>query len=249
MNDQPIGVKVRGLGHRFGSVTALEDVTCELRRGKVTGLVGRNGAGKTTLLSLIAGLHHVQQGEIRADGKQVWENAAVTSQICLMREKGGIWEDAKTRETLMLMADLRPNWDVDYCLQLLDRFEVRLKGKPEQLSSGKRAALGVAIGLASRAPLTIFDEVYHGMDAVARRMFYEELMAEYAARPRTIVISSHLLDEVEDLMEDVIVLHRGSVALTGEADVVRAKYSKEDSLASLTDVLIAVSGRSEGAEQ
>lgn len=238
----PLGVEIRDVTHRFGEVTALDRASAVIRPGTITGLVGRNGAGKTTLLGLVTGLRSVQSGTLLVDGESPWENAEITTQICLMREKGGVFEDSKTKETLALMEDLRPNWDKDYCHELLDRFEVRIKGKPEQLSRGKRSALSVAIALASRAPLTMVDEVYLGMDAVARRMFYDEMMADYVKHPRTIILSSHLLDEVEDLMEDVIVIHGGRVAACGETDTVRQQYSRNGNLASLTDVLIAVSG-------
>lgn len=101
--------------------------------------------------------------------------------------------------------------------------------------------LGAVIALASRAEVTLLDEVYLGMDAVARRMFYDELMADYVAHPRTIVLSSHLLDEVEDLLEDVIILDRGRVVAAGDADTVRQQHSTGDHVASLTDVLIRLS--------
>ncbi|MDO5494191.1 MAG: ABC transporter ATP-binding protein [bacterium] len=248
MTTAPIGFEFENLVHRFGDVTALENATATVRPGTITGLVGRNGAGKTTLLGLAAALRPVQKGRLLVGGQPPWENAEITTQVCLMREKGGVFEDMKTRETLSWMADLRPNWDGEYARQLLDLFEVRIKGKPEQLSRGKRSALSVAIALASRAPLTMVDEVYLGMDAVARRMFYDQMMADYVAHPRTILLSSHLLDEVEDLMEDVIVLNRGRVAASGETDEVRRQFSTNGRLASLTDVLVAVSGaHTEGA--
>lgn len=240
--NEPIGVEFRQLTHRFGDVTALDNVAATIRPGTITGLVGRNGAGKTTLLSLIAGLRPVQQGTLLVDGQPVLDNAEVTTRVCLMRDKGGVWEDQKTKDTLSLQAELRPNWDSDYCMELLDRFEVRVKGRPEQLSTGKRSALGAAMALASRAPLTMIDEVYLGMDAVARRMFYNEILADYTRHPRTFVISSHLLDEVEDLMEDVIVIHRAHIIEAGDTDAIRTKYSTEALHASLTDVLLAVSG-------
>ena len=110
-----------------------------------------------------------------------------------------------------------------------------------KLSRGQRSILGAVIGLASRAELTLLDEVYLGMDAVARRLFYDELMADYVAHPRTIVLSSHLLDEVEDLMEDVVVLDRRRVVAAGDAAAVREQHSTGDRLASLTDVLVTLS--------
>lgn len=239
---EPLGVEIDALTHRFGDVVALDAATATIRPGTITGLIGRNGAGKTTLAALIASLRKVQSGTLLVGGQEPWENPAITSRVCLMKDTGSMAMDSKTREALRDAEMLRPNFDRDYCLQLLDMFQVRVKGKPEQLSRGKQSALRASIALATRAELTIVDEVYLGMDAVARRMFYDAMMADYVAHPRTIVISSHILDEVEDLMEDVIVIDRGRVAAHAETDTVRARYTQGDHLASLTDVLVAVSG-------
>jgi ABC-2 type transport system ATP-binding protein len=237
----PLGVEVDAVTHRFRGVEALSDVSLSVRPGTITGLVGRNGAGKTTLLSLIAALRPVQTGTVRVGGRGVWEDPSVTSRVCLVRDRGGILEDQRIRQTLRLQRALRPHWDEEYAVELLERFAVPLRKKPEQLSRGQRSILGAVIGLASRAELTLLDEVYLGMDAVARRLFYDELMADYVAHPRTIVLSSHLLDEVEDLMEDVVVLDRGRVVAAGDAAAVREQHSTGDRLASLTDVLVHVS--------
>ena len=237
----PLGVEIDAVTHRFRGAEALSDVSLTIRPGTITGLVGRNGAGKTTLLSLVAALRPVQAGTVRVGGRDVWEDPSVTSRICLVRDRGGIFEDQRIRHTLRLQGALRPHWDEEYAVELLGRFGVPLRKNPEQLSRGQRSILGAVIALASRAELTLLDEVYLGMDAVARRLFYDELMADYVTHPRTIVLSSHLLDEVEDLMEDVVVLDRGRVVAAGDADTVRQQHSTGDSLASLTDVLVHVS--------
>lgn len=237
----PLGVEIDAVTHRFRGAEALSDVSLSIRPGTITGLVGRNGAGKTTLLSLVAALRPVQTGTVQVGGRDVWEDPSLTSRICLVRERGGVFEDQRIRQTLRLQRALRPRWDEEYAVELLGRFGVPLRKTPEQLSRGQRSVLGSVIALASRAEVTLLDEVYLGMDAVARRMFYDELMADYVAHPRTIVLSSHLLDEVEDLMEDVVVLDRGRVVAAGEADTVRQQHSTGDSLASLTDVLVRVS--------
>lgn len=237
----PLGVETDAVTHRFRGAAALSDVSLSIRPGTITGLIGRNGAGKTTLLSLIAALRPVQTGHVRVGGRDVWEDPSLTSRICLVRERGGVFEDLRIRHTLRLQRALRPHWDEAYAMELLERFGVPLKKTPEHLSRGQRSILGAVIALASRAELTLLDEVYLGMDAVARRMFYDELMADYLAHPRTIVLSSHLLDEVENLMEDVVVLDRGRVVAAGDADTVRQQHSTGDSLASLTDVLVHVS--------
>lgn len=237
----PLGVEVDAVTHHFRGTKALADVSLTVRPGTITGLVGRNGAGKTTLLSLVAALRPLQAGTVRVGGRDVWEDPAVTSRVCLVRDTGGVLEDQKIRHTFKIQRALRPHWDEEYAARLLQQFGVPLRRTPEQLSRGQRSTLSAVIALASRAEVTLLDEVYLGMDAVARRAFYDELMADYLEHPRTIVLSSHLLDEVEDLLEDVVVLDRGRVVAAGEADTVRQQHSTGDRLASLTDVLVAVS--------
>lgn len=241
MTTTPATLELKNLTQRYRDVVALDDVSVTVRPGTITGLVGRNGAGKTTLLAIAANLFKATSGEALLNGESISENENATEQICLMRDKGGILEDSKIRTNLKYLTELRPNFDRAYCEELLDTFGVPTNRKPEKLSRGQRSALSAAVGLATRAPLTIFDEVYLGMDAVARRTFYDLMLADYTANPRTIILSSHLLDEVEDLMEDVIVLNRGRISTAGDTDTVRAQYSDGDRLATLTDVLVAVS--------
>lgn len=237
----PAAVSISGLSHRFGSTQALDGVTLEIRPGAITGLIGRNGAGKTTLASLIAGFRGVQTGSILVDGAAPWENAAITQRVCFMRDIGGVSDDDKTIETVRIVQALRPNFDRAYFDELMDLFGVPLKSKPNKLSRGQRSALAAAIALASRCDLTIVDEIHLGMDAVARRLFYDALMADYIAHPRTFVVSSHLLDEIEDQLEDVVILHKGRLVDSGTADDVRARHSR-DGVASLTDILVDISG-------
>ncbi|MBM6544618.1 ABC transporter ATP-binding protein [Janibacter sp. YIM B02568] len=236
-----MGIEVTGLSHRFGSTQALADIDLTVRPGTLTGLVGRNGAGKTTLLELVAAHRAAQSGQVLLGGEPVWENPDRTSRVCLMKERGGMYDDEKITASVRAQRVTRPHWDETYFYELLDRFEVPTRKAPEKLSTGKRSALRAALALATRAEVTLLDEVYLGMDAVARRQFYDEVMADYLAHPRTIVLSSHLLDEVEDLLEDVIVLHRGRVVAAGSADEVREAHSTGDRLASLTDVLVTLS--------
>ena len=246
----PAAISIRDLSHRFGSklavfggpTQALDGVTLDIRPGTITGLIGRYGAGKTTLASLIAGFRKVQQGSILVDGVSPWENAAVTERVCFMRDTGGVSEDDKIKHTVSIVEGLRPNFDRAYFDQLMDMFGVPFKSKPQNLSRGQRSSLAASIALASRCDLTIVDEIHLGMDAVARRLFYDALMADYIAHPRTFIISSHLLDEIEDQLEDVIILHEGRVVESGLADDVRARHSGENGVASLTDILVRISG-------
>ncbi len=237
----PMSIVIDSVSHRFGSTRALSEASATIRGGTITGLIGRNGAGKTTLASLIAAWQPLQAGSIEIGGQGVWENPARSARVCLMKESGGLLEDQRITSSLRVHRAARPHWDQTYAERLFDLFEIPVKKTPEKLSTGKRSALRASVALASRAEVTILDEVYLGMDAVARRLFYDELMADYVAHPRTIVLSSHLLDEVEDLMEDVIVLDRGRVMACGDTDALRRRHSSGSSLASLTDVLVQIS--------
>ncbi|OQS15313.1 ABC transporter ATP-binding protein, partial [Nocardia donostiensis] len=114
------------------------------------------------------------------------------------------------------------HWDEDFARELLADFDLPTGRKVKKLSRGMTSALGVIIGLASRAPLTFFDEPYLGLDAVARQLFYDRLLADYAEHPRTVVLSTHLIDEVADLLEHVVLIDRGRILADASADELRA---------------------------
>ncbi|MBD5786118.1 ABC transporter ATP-binding protein [Cellulosimicrobium terreum] len=226
----PFGVEVRDVVVRYGrhdERPALDAATLTVRPGTITGLLGRNGAGKTTLAALLAGFRRPTSGSVAvgAEGglEDPFENVWTAAHTQLVRESGDVWNDSKAKDTLDYYAALRPHWDADLAARLLDEFEISPRKKLNTLSRGKRSAFGAVLGLASRAPLTIFDEVYLGMDAPSRYAFYDAMVADYTEHPRTIVLSSHLIAEVERLFEDVVIVDRGRVLLAEPADDVRAR--------------------------
>lgn len=207
--------------------TGLDGATLTIRPGTITGVLGRNGAGKTTMLSLLAAFTRPTSGTVvvgpEGEQEDPWENPWVTSGTQLVRESGDLLNDEKVTTSLKYYADMRPDWSAETAGRLLDLFEIDVRKNPSALSRGKRSAIGATIGLATRAPLTIFDEVYLGMDAPTRYAFYDELLADYAEHPRTILLSSHLVEEVERLFEDVVVIDDGRVLLAESADEMRAR--------------------------
>ncbi|GAA2262421.1 ABC transporter ATP-binding protein [Glycomyces scopariae] len=228
-------VNLRNVTLKYGAEDALADVDLDLEAGKIYGLLGRNGAGKTSLLSLIAAFRRPTAGDVLVGGEPVWENAPVVSRVALIRE-GGDFDDTESVKATIETGQIRPSFDMAYALKLADQFEVPLKKRVSALSRGKRSVLAAICGLAARAELTMFDEVHLGMDAPTRDAFYKELLAEYMDRPHTVVLSTHLIDEVANYLEEVVIVDRGRIlrhadieafqgmgaTLTGPADAVDA---------------------------
>ena len=213
-----LSIQVEQLTQRFGETTALDNVSFSLDAGKIYGLLGRNGSGKSTLLSIVAAFRKPTSGQVLVDSEPVFENGRLTRQICLIRDSVDVITDEPIKDAISFAASVRPYWDQAYADQLIDRFGLDRNKKVNKLSRGQHSALGVVLGLAARAPLTMFDESYLGMDAPSRYIFYDELLADYVRHPRTIIISTHLIEEVSKLFEEVLIIDRGKLLLHDEQE-------------------------------
>jgi ABC-2 type transport system ATP-binding protein len=233
------GIEVNDLRLRFGDVMALDGLSFSLTGGKIYGLLGRNGSGKTSLLSLLAAFRRPTSGTIRIGGSEPFENDAVVRDICLIRESGDVYAGERVECVLRLARQLRPGWDEDYAARLLDRFGLATRKRVQNLSRGQKSALGIILGLACRAPLTMFDESYLGLDAPSRYAFYEELLADYVAHPRTFIISTHLIEDVAPLFEEVVVIDRGKLVAHEEAESLRSRGATITGPAEVVDTFVA----------
>jgi ABC-2 type transport system ATP-binding protein len=214
-------VEVQHVTQRFNDATALEDVSFTLEPQVIYGLIGRNGSGKSTLLSIMAAFRKPTQGRVLLNGDPLFENAALTKQVALIRETVDTVDGSENvREAFEFAAMMRPNWDSDYAGELIDRFQVSVNKRIRDLSRGQRSALGITLGLAARAPITIFDESHLGLDAPSRTYFYDQVLADYMRHPRTFILSSHLIDEAAPLFQQVLILHRGKVLMQDDTDAV-----------------------------
>jgi ABC-2 type transport system ATP-binding protein len=213
-------ISVTGLTRRYRDQVALEDVTVEIEGPTITGLLGRNGAGKTTLLRILAAQELPSSGLVQVLGANPIENDAILRRMVLVREDQQ-FPDFKVLHALRVASWFYPNWSQELAETLLGDFELPANRRIRRLSRGMRTALGIVIGLAARAEVTLFDEPYAGLDAVARQLFYDRLLAEYSENPRTFLLSTHLIDEAADLLERVVMIDHGRVVLDALADDVR----------------------------
>jgi ABC-2 type transport system ATP-binding protein len=216
-------VAMHGVTKRYGTFTALDDVSIRLRENQIHGLLGRNGAGKTTMMQILTAQNFATAGRIEVFGEDPYENADVLSRTCFIREALKYPDNYVVRHALRAAEMVFPNWDAAFAETLVGEFGVPVKRRIKKLSRGQLSAVGVIIGLASRAPLTFFDEPYLGLDAVARQLFYDHLLADYAENPRTVVLSTHLIDEVSDLIEHVVLIDKGRVLIDEDSDVLRGR--------------------------
>lgn len=216
---------------------ALEDVSFAVPAGTITGVLGRNGSGKTTLLSVLANLLPATSGQVQVDGRDVHEDARTAEATCLVRANASLPDD-RPPAVFEFVAALRPRFDVDRAEEILAAFEVPTDRSVSELSTGQSSALGIAYGLACRAPLTMLDEVHLGLDAPSRYRFYDLLLEEHETHPRTWLLSTHLIEETARLFEDVLVLDRGRRLLHEPADDLRARGARfvgpRDDVATLT---------------
>jgi ABC-2 type transport system ATP-binding protein len=191
-------ISVTGLTRCYGGQIALDDVTLNLEPESITGLLGRNGAGKTTLLRIIAGHEFASAGTVALLGANPVESETALRRMVFVREDQ-TYPDLKVRQTLQVASWFYPNWNHELAGTLLDEFNVPASRKVRKLSRGMRSALGIVIGLAARAEVTLFDEPYAGLDPMARQLFYDRLLADYAEYPRAVLLSTHLIGDADDL--------------------------------------------------
>ncbi|HOA56105.1 MAG: ABC transporter ATP-binding protein [Acetivibrionales bacterium] len=210
MNDNVL-LETISLTKRYKDVTALKDFSVKLKSNKIYGLLGRNGAGKTTLLDTVTSRIFPDSGNVRIFGQDATENQQILPLICYMPEKNYFIPTMRVSDILKVSAMFYENFDMGYADQLCVRFGLDKRKKYKTLSRGYESILRIVIGLASRAPLTIFDEPVLGLDAAVRDLFYRELLEDYTNNPRTYIVSTHLIEESADVFEDVLIIKEGQL--------------------------------------
>jgi ABC-2 type transport system ATP-binding protein len=220
-------VDVTELSRSFAHKKALDGVSLRATAGQVHGLVGSNGAGKTTLLKHLLGLFCATAGSVRVFGVDpVADPRAVLSRVGYLSEERDLPEWMSIEELMCYTRAWHPTWDTAYARELLDTFALDPAKKIKDLSKGMRAQAGLIAAVAHRPELLILDEPSSGLDAVVRRDILDAVVRAVADDGRTVIFSSHLLDEVERMSDHITLMHQGRVALSGALDDVRRDYQR-----------------------
>src|SRR6266478_1624949 len=227
MNSPDAPIVIENLLRRFGRKVALDSVTLTVPRGCVFGLVGENGAGKTTLIKTILGLLKPDAGSVRVFGLDpVRQPAEVLGRIGFLSEDRDLPSWMRVRELLRYLQPFYRQWDSSYANELLGRFELEPEARIKNLSRGQTAKVGLLAALAHRPELLLLDEPSSGLDPVVRRDILEAIIRTVSQEGRTVVFSSHLLDEVERVSDEVAMLHAGKVLWCGPLDEIKAGHHR-----------------------
>ncbi len=220
-------IEVRSLVRKFRRKQALAGVDITVPRGVVYGLVGENGAGKTTLLKHILGSLRARSGSVRVFGHDpVKDPVAVLSQLGYLSEDRDIPGWMRVGEAMSYTRAFYPGWDEAYAESLRERFELDARAKIKTLSRGEKAKCGLLLALAYRPPLLVLDEPSSGLDPSARHDILEAIVRTVADEGRTVLFSSHLLDEVERVADVVAMIHRGKVVFEESLDSIKARHCR-----------------------
>lgn len=204
-------IEINNVSKNYGKIRALGNINLKLKENKIYGLLGRNGAGKSTLLNVMTNRIFADQGEVIINGEKAYENDVAQRNVYLMSEETYYPENMKIRDVLYWSQEFYPNFNMDFATSLCEKFKLDIKKKVKGLSTGYSSIFKVIVALAVNAPYTLYDEPILGLDANHRDLFYRVLLEDYEKNPKTIVISTHLIEEVSNIIEDIIIIKEGKI--------------------------------------
>ncbi len=217
-------IEARGLRKTFGSTVAVDGIDLRVEEGRILGIVGPNGAGKTTMLNAILGLTPFQ-GELRVLGRDPW-----TERELLMREVSFIADVAvlprwiRVSQALDYLGGVHPGFDRAKAEAFLAKTDIKRKSRVRELSKGMVTQLHLALVMAIDAKLMVLDEPTLGLDILVRKQFYDSLLNDYFDRSRTIVVTTHQIDEIQDVLTDFVFVNRGRIVLESSMEEFESRY-------------------------
>jgi ABC-2 type transport system ATP-binding protein len=232
-------IDVSNLTRRFGGKTALDAVSLSLPRGAVYGLVGANGAGKTTLIKHLLGLLRAESGSVRIFGRDpVADPVGVLSRIGYLSEENDLPAWMRVDELMRYTRAFYPAWDDAFAEELRQTFALDRAAKIKTLSKGQKARAGLLVALAYRPELLVLDEPSSGLDPIVRRDILGAVIRTVADEGRTVLFSSHLLEEVEQVADHVTMIRAGRIVLSAPLDTIKESHRG----ASLDEIFVALAG-------
>lgn len=204
-------IELIGVSKSFGNVKALDDVNVNFEEGKIYGLLGRNGAGKTTMLKIMYEMIYPSAGSVHLNGRKIDGRDAALEEMFFIGENNYFTDDLTVNKIFYWTKILRPGFDLEYANELADSFGLNTKKKIKSLSTGYASIFKNILALSSNAPYVLLDEPVLGLDANHRDMLYKKMIEKYSEKPFTAIISTHLIEEVSDIVEHVVIIKNGQI--------------------------------------
>lgn len=206
-------IQIKNVTKRYKDITALDQVSFSFEYGKIYGFLGRNGAGKSTLINIIANRIFADSGEILIDGISAKENMSVHEKIFCMSEVDLYNTSLKVKELFKWINRFYDSFHLELAFEIAEKFNLDLNKRFKALSKGYQSIFKLTVALSLQVPYVIFDEPVLGLDANHRELFYELLLKDYEKNERTIIIATHLIEEVANLIEEVVLIDKGKILL------------------------------------
>ncbi len=220
------GIEIRGIEKSYGTTRALKGVSLTVEPGKIYGLLGRNGAGKTTLLNIVAGRIFPDGGEVKIDGRDPFQSDEALCMLHIMGEKNLFPSGMRVKEGIRWANEFLPEFDQARAYALAEKFSLPLRTKIKSLSTGYGSIFKIVLALSSNARYLLLDEPVLGLDANHRDLFYRLLLEDFSEKGRGVVISTHIIEEVQHLVERVIILHEGEILRNADTEtLMHGSYS------------------------
>ncbi len=213
-------IKCRNLTKKFEKKTALNEVGFQIEENSITGLIGRNGSGKTTFMKIACGILKASSGEIEVLERMPYGDIHVAKEVIYSFHNYPHPEKQKLKHIMVFYRELFPNFDNEFALKLMEYYSLEGKMKYGSLSQGMKSMFNFSMALATRSKITFLDEPMLGMDAKTRKHAYEILLTEYTLHPRNFVISSHMLNEFDKILSDIILIDNGNLIFHKELEEV-----------------------------
>lgn len=230
-----MSIEIKNLTKQFGSNKALDNVNLTFEEHKIYGLLGRNGAGKSTLLNIISNRLFADTGSVFINGMPAQENDEAQKQIYLMSERDLYPMKMKIKDIFRWSKEFYPTFDMDFAMNLAEQFELNVKKEVRALSTGFGSIYKLIVALSVNTPYVFLDEPVLGLDANNRDLFYRVLIERYSAHPATYVLSTHLIEEISTIIEEIVIIKHGSIIRNESRDELLSKGYTVSGPAALVD--------------
>ena len=207
------GIQIKNVTKKYNGLTALDNVSFSFEFGKIYGFLGRNGAGKSTLINVIANRIFADEGTVLVDDVPARENMKVQEKIFCMSETDLYDKDLKIKEHFKWINRFYDSFNIDKALEISEKFNLDTDKRFKALSKGYQSIFKLTVALSLNVPYVIFDEPVLGLDVNHRELFYDLLLKDYEDGERTIIIATHLIEEVANIIEEVVLIDKGKILL------------------------------------